>query len=135
MEPRNNYRLCYINEPWAYFTSDFENQLGDDWNDAPYEHNAGEPYFPNERSTTKDYPDVFCVAFLTYLVPLCEGAINSRYSVDDINKALVPWLDTPGYMKEPLIRIWGGDTYARFIEVIQQVKGEVYERIKLDGII
>lgn len=27
-----------------YFTSDIENQWGDDWDDRPYEHNAGKPY-------------------------------------------------------------------------------------------
>ena len=27
-----------------YFTSDLENQWGDDWDDSPYEHNAGPPY-------------------------------------------------------------------------------------------
>lgn len=39
--------LCYVRSPWAYFTTRplFE-QWGDDWNDAPYEHNAGEPYDP-----------------------------------------------------------------------------------------
>ena len=39
--------LCYVDEPWAYFTTqDLDKQWGDDWNDAPYEHNAGTPYEP-----------------------------------------------------------------------------------------
>jgi hypothetical protein len=39
------FRLCYIAEPWAYFTTrPVEEQWGDDWDDAPYEHNAGRPY-------------------------------------------------------------------------------------------
>lgn len=39
--------LCYISKPWAYFTTQkLEDQWGDDWDDAPYEHNAGEPYGP-----------------------------------------------------------------------------------------
>lgn len=39
--------LCYVKEPWAYFTTQpLDKQWGDDWNDAPYEHNAEEPYEP-----------------------------------------------------------------------------------------
>lgn len=39
--------LCYVDGPWAYFTTQpLAKQWGDDWNDAPYEHNAGEPYEP-----------------------------------------------------------------------------------------
>ena len=40
-------RLCYIDNCWAYFTTQpLDKQWGDDWDDAPYEHNAGEPYTP-----------------------------------------------------------------------------------------
>lgn len=37
--------VCYFDEPWLFFTSaPLAAQWGDDWNDAPYEHNAGTPY-------------------------------------------------------------------------------------------
>ncbi len=40
-------RLCYVEGSWAYFTTqELKNQWGDDWNDTPYEHNAGDPYIP-----------------------------------------------------------------------------------------
>ena len=39
--------LCYVEGNWAYFTTkDLDKQWGDDWDDAPYEHNAGTPYGP-----------------------------------------------------------------------------------------
>jgi hypothetical protein len=39
--------LCYVDGVFAYFTTQsLKKQTGDDWNDAPYEHNAGEPYGP-----------------------------------------------------------------------------------------
>ena len=37
-------KLCYLENNIMYFTSDIENQWGDDWDDRPYEHNAGKPY-------------------------------------------------------------------------------------------
>ena len=30
------YRLCYVSGNIMYFTDNFENQTGDDWDDAPY---------------------------------------------------------------------------------------------------
>ena len=39
-----DYKLCYIDGNKAYFTDNFKRQRGDDWNDAPYEHNAEPPY-------------------------------------------------------------------------------------------
>jgi hypothetical protein len=44
------FRLCYVNGPFAYFTTkEVSEQWGDDWNDAPYEHNAGKPYEWSKR--------------------------------------------------------------------------------------
>lgn len=40
-------KLCYVASNFAYFTTlPVEDQCGDDWDDAPYEHNAGTPYHP-----------------------------------------------------------------------------------------
>lgn len=39
--------LCYVSGGKAFFTTKpLSEQWGDDWNDSPYEHNAGEPYWP-----------------------------------------------------------------------------------------
>jgi hypothetical protein len=39
--------LCYVEGFWAFFTTrPLAEQWGDDWDDAPYEHNAGRPYGP-----------------------------------------------------------------------------------------
>ena len=37
-------KLCYCSNNIMYFTSDMTAQWGDDWDDCPYEHNAGKPY-------------------------------------------------------------------------------------------
>ena len=36
------FRLCYVDDDLMYFTDNFANCIGDDWNDSPYEHNS--PY-------------------------------------------------------------------------------------------
>ena len=54
---------------------------GDDWDDSPYEHNAGEPY--------GEYIKVVIQG--EFMTPN-YGNINSRYSVESINKGAIPWL-------------------------------------------
>ena len=52
---------------------------GDDWNDAPYEHNAGEVY---EEYTTA-YVDV-AFDLDTAVVEPCSGVLNSHWTKDDM---------------------------------------------------
>ena len=97
------YKLCYVDENILYFTDNFANQWGDDWDDAPYEHNASEPY---ERKYYTEYDDEWCVkngkgnirkiAFDRYdgyyIKQPNDGFCNSPFSVQAINKKAVPWL-------------------------------------------
>lgn len=69
--------LCYVDGPWAWFTDD-PNQTGDDWDDAPYQHNAGTPYETGQL--------VRVVFELDAVQPV------GNWSVDDINACKVPWL-------------------------------------------
>lgn len=57
--------LCYIEEPFAYFTTlSLEEQWGDDWNDAPTEHNSGPPYVPHESQFSEGiYWEVYRIAY------------------------------------------------------------------------
>ena len=115
--------LCYVRGAWAYFTTQpLEDQWGDDWDDAPYEHNAGSPYEFSEsdgkwcvcRDPTgpkiygkggcgepghkprepKPRYEITQVAFDAPYETPAELACggNSRYSVQDINDKHVPWL-------------------------------------------
>ena len=44
---KKDLKLCYVKDNFAYFTTQkLSDQTGDDWNDAPYEYNAGIPYSP-----------------------------------------------------------------------------------------
>ena len=58
MTKLNDARLCYVKGSFAWFTThDPEQQTGDDWDDAPYEHNAEPPYEPcwhNEPEVRND---------------------------------------------------------------------------------
>ena len=130
---KKEYKLCYMDYEKAWFTDDFEHQWGDDWDDAPYEHNAGEPYNTwseliedNENIWKRkwknhqiDLKEVYYrIPYINYLP--YEGHENSPYSVEDINKKKVPWLHTKKY------DIYAGTSFEDFIKIIKEHNGEVW---------
>jgi hypothetical protein len=89
------FRLCYVDDNIMFFTDNFDKAWGDDWNDKPYEHNAGEPYEVTSDKPVRDgYGHIRKVAFEPYwnIRRPCDGYINSPYSVEDINKGAIAWL-------------------------------------------
>ena len=88
------YKLCYVDNfdysrygGFLYFTDDFEHQWGDDWDDAPYQHNAGEPY---PGGTHGGHIRIFGYTNADVQTPSMQTGIS--YSVEDINSGIVPWL-------------------------------------------
>jgi hypothetical protein len=122
-------KLCYIKNDWAYFTTaNLKDQWGDDWNDRPYEHNAGEPYEWYEDRNIPEY-QIIKIAFECDLVTPDYCCVNSSYSVEDINiKKKIPWLKTYDWGKEK-IEIWAGTTLYEFIQTILSMGGKVYVNI------
>lgn len=116
--------LCFVREPWAYFTTQpLSAQWGDDWNDAPYEHNAGAPY-------TGDGWEVFRVAYEGNLTEPWNVHLNSSYSVEAINRGVVPWLVGMGPSDSPdratVVSIFAGTTYSEFVRLVSLVGGKIY---------
>ena len=140
--------LCYVSEPWAYFTTQkLHKQRGDDWYDIPYEHNAGtpcEPCWHNEpehvakqgklcdwsickREWTEDGQPRWRIVRVAYDGPLAtprDGHFNSPYSVDGINRGQEPWLRCP----ERNVFIMAGTTLDAFRRLVVEAGGHVYER-------
>lgn len=138
--------LCYVDGDFAYFTTQsLDKQWGDDWDDAPYEHNAETPYTPCwhrekgdcqcdicKREWNKDGTPkwrIIKVAFEGMFSRPCDGAMNSRWSVRDINKKCVPWLSQP-YINDNPVSIYAGTTLKKFKELILKGGGTVYEEAK-----
>ena len=117
-------KLCYIEGNFAYFTNDFEEQWGDDWNDVPYEHNAGEPYTHNGTEVDK-------LAFYSELSTPAEIAgLNSSYSVQDINEGKVAWLSGMSYTTGEYIEVKAGVTMTEFIDVMLRSGGEIFLKVE-----
>lgn len=121
----DNFKLCYVDLPWCYFTTnDVSKQWGDDWNDAPYEHNAGTPYKWHDGSNDLQY-EIKQVSIDADLEAPCEHHFNSPYSVEMINSGAVPWLKSPSYASNK-IEIAAGTSLDDFIELVKSIKGRVY---------
>lgn len=136
------FKLCYIDNDVAYFTSqNLSKQWGDDWNDAPYEHNAGTPYTPSlyyfadgrEEKSDKDWNkdgtpkwEIKSLLFESWKVHTPDDKYaNSPYSVEDINKGKTPWLQSEKG------ELFAGATIQEFVDFIKDNKGNVYQKIKL----
>lgn len=121
------YKLCYISNQWAYFTTKpltgEGKQWGDDWNDAPYDCNAEPPY------CDKDNPEqIIICAFRSELSTPADFHYNAPYSVEMINAGYVPWLcDYYGNNKDT--KIMAGCTYDDFKTIIIAHGGEIYEKV------
>ena len=114
--------LCYVSGPWAYFTSKpLDKQWGDDWNDAPYEHNAGTPY-----SDAAD--QIVRVAWDGPLVEPNDMMTNSPWSVEEINRGAVAWLRTSKWHSGIHVNIMAGATVAEFCAKVIESGGEIYLR-------
>ena len=69
-----------------YFGEDDNNEYyGDDWDDAPYEHNAGQVY---DEFVTGGIDLAF--PYNSLVLEPCEGTSNSVYCKNDMKARLVP---------------------------------------------
>lgn len=134
--------LCYVDGPWAYFTTqELAKQTGDDWDDAPYEHNAEEPYEPGvryyadgrieklERDWNPDGSPKWEVIRIAWRGPLetpDAWATNSPWSVDQINAGATPWLKPAQFGAKHSVSIFAGTTLADFIAAVHSCGGVVY---------
>ena len=126
LNPKAEPVLCFVKNNRAYFTTkELSKQWGDDWNDAPYEHNAGLPYEPYGKEVGQW--EIIDVLFESTLVDPGERAYcNSVYSVEDINAGAVAWLSTPTWSSDPKIAIPAGTTIPEFKRLIRQSGGKIF---------
>lgn len=117
------WRLCYVDGPWAWFTTrELSEQWGDDWDDAPYEHNSGGPY-------RYDGHELMKVAWEGPLLEPHDGHCNSPYSVKSINAGACAWLRTESWVRD-VVCVPAGVGLEEFKQLVESVGGSVYERMK-----
>ena len=86
----------------AYFTPiELKDQWGDDWDDAPYEHNAGRPYDDDYVNDKRVEHEILVLPFFFSRYHALGGVKlpedfsysgNSPFCVRDINDGAVAWL-------------------------------------------
>lgn len=116
----DDYKLCYVSSynPYCYFyKGDIKNVWGDDWGDAPYEHNAEPPYIEN-------YDDFKFVKFdpekITTIAQ--KYPYNSPYSVKDLNNKKAPWI----FINKDNLELYAGLSLTNFMEIKEDYKIKCY---------
>lgn len=123
LEINDNYeefKLCYVSNNIAYFSNDPE-QWGDDWDDKPYECNAGIPY-PREEY------DIIPISYFTnncYIEP-CYYFTCTPLSVEEINKGFAPWLVPQESEYNPIL---AGATISKFKELVNSCNGTILTKL------
>lgn len=109
---------------YAYFTPiPLQDQWGDDWDDAPYEHNAGIPY--DDLSQYGKF-EIIKIPFgikstkVWVKLPSYYGNGNSPFSVEDINTGAVAWLYAAS--KRSGVCIYAGDTIKEFFKKLNKIE-------------
>lgn len=131
IERLRKHKLCYVSDGVAYFTTrDVKDQWGDDWDDRPYEHNAGLPYSWRESMECPPY-SLIELPYSSFLeTPEFRAMGNSNLSVKEINDKITPWLMEYGNSQRD-IRIFAGTSALEFICVLIESGGEIYLPLKL----
>ena len=126
-------KLCYVDgrDRFAWFTSiPLADQWGDDWNDSPYEHNAGKPYSTHKEGSERVEHHLVKVAWDgPYETPAEQAGINSSWSVERINMGSIAWLiptkwgTTEGADVKP---IHAGASLVDFVIALEKAGGYAY---------
>ena len=131
------------NTHFMFFTDNLSEQWGDDWDDAPYEYNAGWPYndvtdlicIPvsiiyshiyreNEENDLPGISEMFKNYNNCVLNNPSDYGYNSPFSVDMINHSAVPWLWLAKYDRNSLLEavaINGGDTVVKVLASVDKM--------------
>lgn len=145
---KEKWKLCFVEDfdqdyPGIlklYFTPlELGKQWGDDWNDRPYEHNAGEPYtsdYTQPEQGVKNGVGIYPrINIKTLIIEAEDYRIsfytprhsyqNSPYSVEDINNLKVPWIKIQFDDYTP-INLMAGMEYNEIIKICQKIGIKVY---------
>ena len=142
MEEFLDFKLCYVDDNseypggdlTLYFTEldDVTKQWGDDWDDAPYEHNAGTPYEHDYNQPEQGvengrgiYPRIKIYTIMVtgghnIMTPRSKQ-LNSPYTVEDINKGVVPWL-TIMNKKDKAVYVKAGTTLRDTLKALSKAQ-------------
>jgi len=145
---KGNLVLCLVKDDRAWFTTKkLEEQWGDDWNDIPYEHNAGAPYSPcwhRKENIAKGEPLCPCEScerdwdgktprWEVEQIYFSGGTLLETHefykhmiSVQNINKWNIPWLTS---WKDG-INIYPGTLLDNFIKTIHHLGGDVWRKVE-----
>lgn len=128
------FKLCYVEGNKAWFTDNFENQWGDDWDDKPYEDNAGYPY-DNWSEIIEDNAVKMYRKYKKHPIELKELYFETDewddkrpcdmgiFSVKEINKGAVAWIYTDKFS------IYAGCEIEEFKKTIKENNGKIYEEV------
>ena len=110
---------------------DLKDWYGDDWDDKPYEHNAGAVYdefVAGEKIMTFDYYDA--------VLEPCSGTYNSLYTKDDMKNRNIPCIVVvdKSLLKE-YVDYWGSTDDIEFSQYASSADNKLIKKFYFGDII
>lgn len=120
------YKLCFVDHYYsgiplvsdmiAYFTDNMREQWGDDWDDAPYDCNAGGPYANRTNVIGMEFSLPLGLKVMT------PAKYNDCYwSVQDINMGAIPWIYGKNDVSKVSVHIDSGTSPKEFIKRLTEL--------------
>lgn len=129
LKGNEDYKLCLILENVAYFTNiPLEEQTGDDWDDSPYDCNAGRPY-------SRSDDQIIEIMFDSHYEESPSGFHRDWVSVDFVNSGKLPWIRSACW-RNVKFEIFAGASIKEFVEKLRQADIDVYIKMSevFDGL-
>jgi len=122
--------LCFINGPWAYFTTRaLSDQYGDNWNNKPWTE-AGSPYLHRHYNPELDKLnkwEIYKIAYSGFwtLPYAIYPDLNHPTVLSINNDNSIPWLCSSNPHPKP-IEVMAGTTLSNFCKLMRENGGYAY---------
>ncbi len=126
-----NSVLCFVNRPWAYFTTQaLSDQLGDGWTNKPWTQ-AGIPYphWHYNPECKKDKWEIYKIAYdgTFWTLPYNIYPDTNHPTVSRINnEKSIPWLRSSFYFLPEKLVVMAGTTLSDFCKLMRANGGNAY---------
>ena len=120
----DRWQLCFYRDQILWFTDNFKNQWGDDWNDAPYDCNAEPPYEIYDERLKNEHRGHLVKVAVDFDGNVYDETPQGDYvTVEEINAGRRPWMtirqwvegsDTPRYY-----HLHGGDALRCVLDTLE----------------
>lgn len=123
----DRFQLCFFRNGILWFTDNFKNQWGDDWNDSYWECNAEPPYEIYDETLKNEHRGHLIKVGVDLVGNFSVRTLeDSNISVEEINAGASPWISITKYVSGSehgrFYNVYGGDTLGCVLKTLEDAE-------------